>query len=1792
MAISTINGNGTTWQLPSRGISIIGTLQEYSTYNEFILDASKSKFAWVVDATGDPTVKSGGALYRIEGKNITKIFEEESVDLEESIVITWDRITGRPLSTVNAIDESVARAHVHLNGDVLDKFSVAEGVLLFNGSAIATGSGDIDALRTELTNYINTKVSSIWVWKGSKSTLEEVQAIQNPEVGWVYQVGAAEYAYNGTNWEELGPTIALDNYFTSEQVRQAIATAKSETLTAAALDAEAKDTALHTTISGEIATAKSEAIAAAATDAQDKADLAQSAAEATAAADATAKANAAEQAAKTAAEGYANAAKEAAITAAEADAQTKANTAQNAAIAAAATAAQAKDEALHTTITGEINAAKSEAISVASGVAQSLNGHIDNTNVHVSVENRTNWDDAVSKAHVHNTTTSYTYIDEVYGCTEKVEAYKEHNQITIPDENHTAFSFIDAVEAGYVLIGDSKFYWIYSGSAKYTGTIVDLTGTLADVEYATASNNVWAVIAGGKLYVQPMANQTNISQGGNLLGSTVATQTGTWTVVDNKDWLMVTSHTDAWLAIDADGILYSAGSYTYGRQGVETYTGINNTLTPVTLGGNTPNDWIDAQVGRYYYLGMRGIVADDGTKQGTIYAWGSTVTGCVGNGVSYRQDMKKAYGWTLNGETVYTFATKPTAGDLVYTFNGVQVIVGPVVANSDGSSITVGEATYTRDNTKDIDPNTLGELKPVALAVPTFNTDGEIVSTAVYDDWFAMSAGWYHAGALRKNNLGETEIYLWGENEYGQLGTGRFVDATLTQSSLTELAANEVEIISWPTKLTTEQFPYTDAVEINCTHYGTFIKRANGKIYFAGCNKRNYLGTGTFSENTAFIPKFTELSTRFTGNDLYVASYGSLILRKSPRLSGEVDPVIAATLSGSLKPENIDNAITSAHNHSIGTTTIDAAAILISQFAADIPNAIIHAHTHGNLADLNSISVRNGNLYLNGIMFAGGAGDSGTAVVVDPSNVQLDQITDVTGLCNLAGGFGLEIIAYNKVSDTESYILVAPTGNVVNKYGRYVTLYKGTEELLKDSEQNVGLYGVPSNSTSSAKYITCTKDIVDMMTTVRKSSSASLNLYLIDTAHASNPTSGTLYKTLTYSQIGDVDALTWKMETGSVVQAYGEYLPIKMLDSVGYGSFENEEVDFQSVYDFNGAELITKDQFENGTYYFEDGTEVENIGSMVIPIGSDDDGGLIYHTIYSDSELTIVAIPSDTIKTGLFIKDGTMLVKVRQYMIPEKFDESLFVNGTIYIHPSNTNFSGMANQAYTYDTASVVYNRETTAVDGVYPIKSVILKLNRAITNGDTTTTTEFVPKPGSLVDPMVASIYSPNRYSTTSISGEYNSAIGYNSNADGNQVTVAGDFATGKGLQVFNTGDKSHAEGLYLTVFAPNSNVNGSFNIVGGDTNFVLGSGNITHSYYGFVIGDGNQAFGMRPFIIGMKNTSLTMTEGSTLIGYNNISKENGKGSISVGTFLRTDAEDAVVIGGYCEVNRYTGNFPGYDTDVLNNITAEAYATTGYDTKGIYNKNGLFFGAGEKDSNNFKSLIPFQFTKFIMRPNNAFFSASTGATNRSNIEPYIYEPYLQWGVTGVINMKFTEAISVDQTGTKFDVTERDGGRVKTFDPGIVKENTDATPVFDFAYGTRWKLAGGGTYLPIPKNFVDGAEAYVIVYAGATVSWSAFENGGNSDQSEDSNHFDGITWVGGSAPRAVDSFYEGFQMIKLMIVDNFVVAQLLADTCSNVAATSLVEEGEDAAAQAGDDASDVTDMTNEATDTGTEAGNI
>ena len=86
----------------------------------------------VSDASADPTVNSGSALYFYDADDqidFVKVSEFESLD----VTFTWASITDGPASTPAAVDAAVAATHTHANKTELDKIDETAGTPEYDG---------------------------------------------------------------------------------------------------------------------------------------------------------------------------------------------------------------------------------------------------------------------------------------------------------------------------------------------------------------------------------------------------------------------------------------------------------------------------------------------------------------------------------------------------------------------------------------------------------------------------------------------------------------------------------------------------------------------------------------------------------------------------------------------------------------------------------------------------------------------------------------------------------------------------------------------------------------------------------------------------------------------------------------------------------------------------------------------------------------------------------------------------------------------------------------------------------------------------------------------------------------------------------------------------------------------------------------------------------------------------------------------------------------------------------------------------------------------------------------------------------------------------------------------------------------------------------------------------------------------------------------------------------------------------------------------------------------------------
>ncbi|WP_313117977.1 hypothetical protein [Ectopseudomonas guguanensis] len=118
----------------SGSASTVQIVADIAARDALIATLDANAMILVVDASADPTVDAGSALYAYDATadEVYKIAEYESMD----VVLQWADIVGGPSSTPAQIDNSVSLAHGHGNKSVLDQLSSDAEGLLFNGQGI------------------------------------------------------------------------------------------------------------------------------------------------------------------------------------------------------------------------------------------------------------------------------------------------------------------------------------------------------------------------------------------------------------------------------------------------------------------------------------------------------------------------------------------------------------------------------------------------------------------------------------------------------------------------------------------------------------------------------------------------------------------------------------------------------------------------------------------------------------------------------------------------------------------------------------------------------------------------------------------------------------------------------------------------------------------------------------------------------------------------------------------------------------------------------------------------------------------------------------------------------------------------------------------------------------------------------------------------------------------------------------------------------------------------------------------------------------------------------------------------------------------------------------------------------------------------------------------------------------------------------------------------------------------------------------------------------------------------
>lgn len=244
--------------------------------------AYSQKFEKVASLPGTP---SQGVIYVLPDYSAKIYTGTDYVDLAVGTVGT---IEDAETNDSKVVTQAAVKAYISKKLDGMEtaeqlqaKIDKAkdEAIKSATETAASDATSKVDAAKKDLQQQIDTKIASVFKFKGSKESFAEVEKITDMVIGDVWHTSddGKEYVYTGADggWELLGFTIDLSAYATTEAVTKAINDKFAEVTkalesyyTKEQIDAKVKE------ITGAIDTAKQAAIDAAASDATSKADQA------------------------------------------------------------------------------------------------------------------------------------------------------------------------------------------------------------------------------------------------------------------------------------------------------------------------------------------------------------------------------------------------------------------------------------------------------------------------------------------------------------------------------------------------------------------------------------------------------------------------------------------------------------------------------------------------------------------------------------------------------------------------------------------------------------------------------------------------------------------------------------------------------------------------------------------------------------------------------------------------------------------------------------------------------------------------------------------------------------------------------------------------------------------------------------------------------------------------------------------------------------------------------------------------------------------------------------------------------------------------------------------------------------------------------------------------------------------------------------------------------------------------------------------------------------------------------
>ena len=178
-------------------------------------------------AIGVVTISDIGAAEDADVPNVGAVKNYVAAQVAAGVANKVDKVAGKQLST-----EDYTTTEKTKLGTYPENYSTVTALI----DAKADPSDITDALNNYYTKgEVDGKVASVFTYKGTKATEGELpQSEQKVGDVWHVDAGSKEFAWDGTQWEELGGVIDLSGYYTKGEVDAELA--KKADLTLSFLD--------------------------------------------------------------------------------------------------------------------------------------------------------------------------------------------------------------------------------------------------------------------------------------------------------------------------------------------------------------------------------------------------------------------------------------------------------------------------------------------------------------------------------------------------------------------------------------------------------------------------------------------------------------------------------------------------------------------------------------------------------------------------------------------------------------------------------------------------------------------------------------------------------------------------------------------------------------------------------------------------------------------------------------------------------------------------------------------------------------------------------------------------------------------------------------------------------------------------------------------------------------------------------------------------------------------------------------------------------------------------------------------------------------------------------------------------------------------------------------------------------------------------------------------------------------------------------------------------------------------